>query len=68
MKKCFCDICGKEITTWPEKNACNDLEIRSIVAVEDVCPKCARAARELDPAKILLKAWKEETLGMAEAV
>ena len=61
MTKIFCDVCGKEIERNDRVIGGAALEIQSVIGEQnfDLCQGCRIVGRDLDPAKILLEAWKE---------
>lgn len=59
MKKVICDICGKEISLEDRCTAEKNSAIQKVIGGEyDICPRCHMIGTSLDPAKILLSAWK----------
>lgn len=61
MKYYICDVCGEEIPLGDRYRAEKSPNIQKMVGdTKDVCPRCRLVGAALDPAAILLDAWKSQ--------
>jgi hypothetical protein len=59
MKTIICDICKATISISDQMTRGNDPDIRAVIGKPlDICHRCRSIGASLDPAQILLEAWK----------
>ena len=60
MKKTYCNVCGNEIPLSERASRASVLDIQAAISKDmDICPECRMVGASMDPAEILLAAWKQ---------